>query len=196
MQDQVASLTKRGVRAIAVGGKSRKDDEQMLANIFDDNVLLIYVPPERLVSDLEKRTGISNALRSLHARGRLGFFAVDEAHCVSEWGHSFRPAFRSLRLLRAEYGEVPMLATTGTATPQVYNDIKETLSMMNPDRLVEVYSGHDRPQIWLEVAPRRDRDVVARSIIEAHRTLIGQARGPTTTHTPAVLVYARTAQGG
>ena len=89
---------------------------------------LLYVTPEKL-SASQKLCG---TLKSLYERDRLSRFVIDEAHCVSQWGHDFRPDYKKLKLLRENYPKVPTMALTATATPRVREDILQQLGMNNP----------------------------------------------------------------
>ena len=119
MKDQVQALRKRGVRAAALyAGLSRREQEAVYDRAQFGGLDLLYLSPERLLSDW--------------ARARLrqtpvSLLAVDEAHCISQWGHDFRPAYRRIAEFRAEAPGVPVLALTATATPRVADDICEQL---------------------------------------------------------------------
>ena len=119
MKDQVAALQRRGVRAAALfGGLHRREQEAIYDRAQFGGLDLLYLSPERLLTDW--------------TRARLGqtdvsLLAVDEAHCISQWGHDFRPAYRQLADLRQLMPGVPVLALTATATPRVADDICEQL---------------------------------------------------------------------
>ena len=89
---------------------------------------LLYVTPEKL-SASEK---LLTALRGLSNRQKLSRFVIDEAHCVSQWGHDFRPDYKKLSALKQKFPNVPMMALTATATPRVRKDIVTQLKMKNP----------------------------------------------------------------
>lgn len=148
MQDQVEALQDNGVGATflnstltAAEAKSRE-----LA-ILKGDIKLLYVAPERLLSErflffldtLEEQLGISA-------------FAIDEAHCVSEWGHDFRPEYRKLKQLRIRYPKIPVLALTATATQRVRQDIIQQLELKNP--YIHVAS-FNRPNLYYEVIPKK-----------------------------------------
>ncbi len=103
---------------------------------------LLYAAPETIVSDRGQE---------LLADLKLNLIAVDEAHCVSEWGHDFRPEYRLLAALRKIFPQVPFLALTATATPRVRDDIKEALSLRDP---LELVASFNRPNLFLEVKRR------------------------------------------
>ena len=119
MKDQVQALRSRGVRAAALyAGLSRREQEAVYDRAQYGGLDLLYLSPERLLSDWA-RTRLRQTSVSL--------LAVDEAHCISQWGHDFRPAYRKIAEFRAEIPAVPVLALTATATPQVADDICEQL---------------------------------------------------------------------
>jgi ATP-dependent DNA helicase RecQ len=125
MQDQVGALKRRGIPAETLNSlMSSEEQNAVLGRIAAGQLRLVYVSPERavlLALDLA-RLGI-----------RPSLLAVDEAHCISEWGHDFRPAFRHLALVRAELGRPPTIALTGSATAQVRADIAQSLGFGRHD---------------------------------------------------------------
>ncbi len=140
MQDQVASLRARGIAAAFVHHEmSSSAVEQYLIDAEHGRYRLLYVSPERLQSEFFRMR-----LRRLN----VALLAVDEAHCISEWGHQFRPAYRQLAEVREELGTPVTLAVTATATPEVRRDIVEQLRLRDP--LVQV-TGFDRPNIHWSV---------------------------------------------
>lgn len=126
MQDQVENLTKRGIRAAALtSGMSYKEIDILLDNARFGGLRFLYVSPERLQSTL---------FQERFKRMKPALIVVDEAHCISEWGHDFRPSFRSINILREIHPEVPIIALTATATEEVKNDICAQLNLRNPIR--------------------------------------------------------------
>ncbi|TMB55108.1 MAG: ATP-dependent DNA helicase RecQ [Deltaproteobacteria bacterium] len=124
MKDQVDALERNGFRATVINSsldwETRRDRVRRLAA---GEYELVYVAPE----------GLEGGLRSFLGGVRVSLVVVDEAHCISEWGHDFRPAYRRLRGLKQELGGVPILALTATATRRVAGDIIRQLGMVKPD---------------------------------------------------------------
>ena len=120
MQDQVEHLKKRGIKAEAIyTGKSRDEIQRILDNAVFGAIKFLYVSPERLASSL-----FLAKLRYI----KISFIVVDEAHCISQWGHEFRPAYLHIKDIRQELPDCPVLALTATATTEVIEDIKHELS--------------------------------------------------------------------
>ena len=119
MKDQVAALRKRGVRAAALySGLSRREQEAIYDRAQFGGLDLLYLSPERLLTEWTRvRLG----------QTRVSLLAVDEAHCISQWGHDFRPAYREIATIRELLPDTPVLALTATATPRVADDICEQL---------------------------------------------------------------------
>ncbi|HEY1350546.1 MAG TPA: DNA helicase RecQ [Ktedonobacteraceae bacterium] len=150
MQDQVARLCANGVPAAFVNSSlsaSERSAREQAA--LGGRLKLLYVAPERLMT-----SDFLSLLTQAKARTGLSLLAVDEAHCVSEWGHDFRPEYRQLGRLRALHPDVPMLALTATATERVRADILEQLGLNAPFLHVASFN---RPNLSYEVRPK-DRD--------------------------------------
>ena len=119
MKDQVAKLRERGIKATAIySGMSRENIMTALDNCILGGYKFLYVSPERLSSD--------TFLNKL-SRMEVSFITVDESHCISQWGYDFRPSYLAIADIRKQLPEVPILALTATATPEVVNDIQERL---------------------------------------------------------------------
>ncbi|MFY9342281.1 MAG: RecQ family ATP-dependent DNA helicase, partial [Planctomycetota bacterium] len=157
MQDQVDGLRLLGVPAAAVHGNltaaSRADARAMAA---DGSLRLLFVAPERLFQD--------GFLGWLRTRG-VGAFAIDEAHCISQWGHDFRPEYRRLAELRQHFPDVPFQAFTATATPRVRQDIVQQLRLRDALELVGTF---DRPELTYRVLPRQDLEAQVAQAIARH----------------------------
>ncbi|HWK12397.1 MAG TPA: RecQ family ATP-dependent DNA helicase, partial [Vicinamibacterales bacterium] len=129
MKDQVDSLAENGVRAACYNSALSADDRALVAaGIRERRYALVYVSPERLAGE-----GSSGFLSML---GRPAFVAIDEAHCISQWGHDFRPEYRQLGALRQRFPGVGLHAFTATATARVRTDIRSQLALADPLELV------------------------------------------------------------
>ena len=125
MQDQAAQLAQMGIPAGAVNSfQDSSDRKRTMEKAARGDYRLLYLSPERLAME--------NTFAWL-SRVPVGFFAVDEAHCISEWGHEFRPDYRQLSRLRAQFPDRPIAGFTASATRQVRHDILKQLQMRNPD---------------------------------------------------------------
>lgn len=136
MKDQVDGLAARGIPAVGVNSsQSAREQEAALEAVARGAVKMIYVAPERLRSP--------RFMRAVATVG-VNLLAVDEAHCVSQWGHDFRPDYRTIADARRRMGHPPCVALTATATPRVQDDIVEQLGLREPTRLV---TGFNRPNL-------------------------------------------------
>jgi ATP-dependent DNA helicase RecQ len=125
MEDQVNQLQKRGIRAKALtSGLSFREIDILLDNAKFGGVDFLYISPERIQTRL-----FQERVKQME----IGLFVVDEAHCISEWGHDFRPAYLEIAKLREYHPEVPIIAVTATATPKVKEDIATHLKLKNPE---------------------------------------------------------------
>lgn len=140
MQDQVAGLRKRGIPAGCLySGQSVAEKRRVFLDLAAGGTFLLYLSPERV-----QKEGFQ---RWLPGRA-IGLFAIDEAHCVSQWGHDFRPEYTQLKLLKTLRPDVPTLALTASATPLVLSDIARHLELHDPVR--HVY-GFYRPNLYYQV---------------------------------------------
>ena len=172
MQDQVGQLQRRGIPAACLhGGLALPERRRLLERLRDNQLRLLYLAPERLQAEATRQL-LDDVLDS----GQLVALAVDEAHCISAWGHDFRPDYRRLGQLRAQCPGVPLVALSATAAPQVRADIIRLLQLRRP--LIQVRSA--RRTNLLYGMQRRPEDPLP-LVLDAVRA----ARG-------AVLIYART----
>lgn len=124
MQDQVENLKSRGIKAQFLrSGMPYREVDQKLDNCVYGNYKFLYLSPERLQQDL-----VQQRIKKMN----VNFIAVDEAHCISQWGHDFRPAYSQIQILRDLHPRVPVIALTATATIQVKKDITEELELDQP----------------------------------------------------------------
>ncbi len=158
MKDQVDGAREEGIAAAFLNSTLSPDEaRETFRALASGDIRLLYASPERLSTP---------AFRAALARFGLALIAVDEAHCISEWGHEFRPDYRSLGLLRAEFPGVPIAAFTATATPQVQHDIVRLLALKTP---YIVRASFDRPEIFYRVRAREgDGDEQLRQFILRH----------------------------
>ncbi|HEU0028413.1 MAG TPA: DNA helicase RecQ [Ktedonobacterales bacterium] len=149
MKDQVDRMVASGVAAAALTSAQDADERARVErDVVDGRYRLLYVAPERLVND-----DFLKLLNSVGQRQGVSLLAVDEAHCVSEWGHDFRPEYRQIGATRARFPQTPLLALTATATARVRADIIAQLRLRDP--LVHIAS-FNRPNLVYEVR-RRDK---------------------------------------
>ncbi|MHC4263249.1 MAG: RecQ family ATP-dependent DNA helicase [Planctomycetota bacterium] len=157
MADQLHALEGHGVAAGVVNSVQDADSRsETWRRLRAGELDLLYCAPERL--------GVPGFVSDLLAAG-LGAIAIDEAHCISHWGHDFRPDYRQLGNLRRRAPGVPIVALTATASPRVQDDICEQLELDAPERLVGDF---DRPNLTYRIQPRSDLIGQVRDVIERH----------------------------
>lgn len=158
MKDQVDALKTCGIAAEFINSSMSTEDRLRVANeIRAERVKLLYVSPERLVQD--KTIAFLKSLK-------ISLFAIDEAHCVSEWGHDFRVEYRQLRVLRSSFPEVGIHAYTATATERVREDIAASLELREPDLLVGSF---DRPNLIYKAERRHKGLAQVGEVLDRHR---------------------------
>jgi len=158
MKDQVDALKECGVPAARMDSSlSAYEQQAVFAAVHNKRLKLLYLSPERIVSD-----GFVELLRETG----LSFIAIDEAHCVSMWGHNFRPEYRQLGMLKKVFGDVTMGAYTATATEQVRNDICEQLHLKNPKMLIGSF---DRPNLVYKVRRRANIMKQVCAVLDRHK---------------------------
>jgi ATP-dependent DNA helicase RecQ len=157
MKDQVDALVDCGVPAACVNSTLEFDERRRIAEeIRAERLKILYLSPERLLTErtLQFLQGVP-----------ISFIAVDEAHCISEWGHDFRPEYRGLRLLKEKFPNVALHAYTATATPHVRDDIVRELRLAEPEILVGSF---DRPNLVYRARRRGNRLEQIREVIDRH----------------------------
>ena len=163
MKDQVDTLVENGVAAACYNSAMASDQKaSVAAGIRDGRYSLVYVSPERLAGD-----GSEGFLKMV---GNIAYVAVDEAHCISQWGHDFRPEYRQLGLLRERFRDVGFHAFTATATGRVRRDIASQLQLRDP---IELVGSFDRPNLVYRVLPRASLKKQLQDILLRHRNEAG-----------------------
>jgi ATP-dependent DNA helicase RecQ len=148
MQDQVRLLQDNGIDATFINSSlERAEASRRLARLERGELKLVYVAPERLLQS----EFLGDVLPRLQAAHGISALVIDEAHCVSEWGHDFRPEYRQLHRLRAQFPEVPIAAFTATATERVRQDIVQQLALREPRIHVASFN---RPNLHYAVLPK------------------------------------------
>ena len=149
MHDQVGALHEAGVDAAFLNSSQSYEQAQEVEwRLQSGQITLLYVAPERLVTP--RFLGLLDAL---YAQGQLALFAIDEAHCVSQWGHDFRPEYRQLALLHERDAGVPRIALTATADDLTRADMVQGLHLQNAQQFI---SSFDRPNIRYRIVEKKD----------------------------------------
>ena len=164
MQDQVDALVNNGIAATylnsSLDGMAARSRQ---ADLLAGHTKLLYLSPERLLSE-----GFQPFLEALRQQVGIAGFAIDEAHCVSEWGHDFRPEYRQLYRIRATFPSLPVLALTATATERVRHDIVQQLQLQDSNCLVASFN---RPNLYYEVRSKARRSYG--DLLNQVQTLLG-----------------------
>lgn len=163
MQDQVDHLRKLNINAFLMNGETEKTERSwilgQLSNHGGEGLELLYITPEMI----NKNQTLVRALEKLHRRNQLARLVIDEAHCVSQWGHDFRPDYKELGEVRAKLPGVPLMALTATATENVKVDVMHNLKMSGCEVFLQSFN---RPNLTYEVRPKGKNDEVLASIAE------------------------------
>ena len=159
MQDQVAGLEAAGVPAVFLSSVLERDEYFEAVNlIHSGEVKLVYMSPEGLAR--------GDRLVQLFSHQKLACLTIDEAHCISQWGHDFRPDYRTIAQVRDIFPRTPCLALTATATEAVRKDIVSSLKMDSPASFLASF---DRPNIFLEVTAKKSPVLQVKRCLEAHK---------------------------
>ncbi len=157
MHDQVQALRQLGVRAAALNSALQPGEARQVERAFALGELdMLYVAPERLFTD---------SFQTLLQGARIALFAIDEAHCVSQWGHDFRPEYRQLTMLHERFPSVPRIALTATADGPTRREIVERLGLENGRVFL---SSFDRPNIRYRIAPKANPKAQLRAFLDEH----------------------------
>ncbi|KAK0392699.1 hypothetical protein NLU13_2194 [Sarocladium strictum] len=162
MQDQVDHMKALGIQAVAFNGECSSEYKKEVMSAFQERnpehyIELLYVTPEMV----SKNNAFNNAMQTLYQRKKFARIVIDEAHCVSQWGHDFRPDYKTLGQVRQKFPNVPVMALTATATQNVIVDIKHNLNMRN----CQVFSqSFNRPNLYYEVKPKTSNQKATEAI--------------------------------
>ena len=140
MKEQVGTLQQKGIAAASLNStQTYRETKEITDAIISGDLRILFVSPEKVAT---------KSFFSLMQKAKISFFAIDEAHCISTWGHQFRPEYRNLAVLKEKYPGTPIIALTATAVPEVRKDIINQLHLKNP----KVYVGSfNRPNLFYEV---------------------------------------------
>jgi ATP-dependent DNA helicase RecQ len=162
MKDQVDTLVGNGVSAACYNSAMASDvKSSVMAGLRESRYKLLYVSPERLAGE-----GSEGFISFLASATQINFVAVDEAHCISQWGHDFRPEYRQLGRLRERLSGVSLHAYTATATGRVRQDIASQLGLREP---IELVGSFDRPNLVYRVLPRSTVKRLLLDVLGRHR---------------------------
>ena len=161
MKDQVEDLKKRGINAEYINSSiDQRSIDIILDNCIYGKIKLLYISPERILSDL---------FQNRFLRMNISFIAVDEAHCISQWGYDFRPSYLNINILRKIKKDLPLIALTATATPKVVIDIQNKLDIKNKTTIKQSYK---RSNLSFEVINCINKIDVIKKIINKDSSII------------------------
>ena len=150
MEDQKEKLIDRHIPVAALHGNNPNRPQEIL-DIIDGKIYIVYMSPEFLV----KGDGLELA-KSLYESNQLGYLAIDESHCISQWGHDFRNDYMKIKIFRQKFPNIPIMAVTATATTQVIDDIISNLTLNKP---IVIKANFDRPNLYLKCVKVKSIDV-------------------------------------
>ena len=154
MKDQVEALRANGISARALNSNNNETENVMLRReCLQGRVKLLYISPERLLMEMDY------LLKEI----KVSLFAIDEAHCISQWGHDFRPEYTQLKNIRQQFPQIPIVALTATADKITRQDIVKQLELKNPKTFI---SSFDRPNLSLDVRRGYQQKEKTRAILE------------------------------
>ncbi len=157
MKDQVEGLRANGVNAAFLNSSLSSAEQSEVENdLFNGNIKLLYVSPEKLVSQ---------SFFPLLQQANINLFAIDEAHCISSWGHDFRPEYKKLAFLKQQFPNIPLIALTATADKVTRKDIVKQLALDSPKVFIDSF---DRPNISLTVRPGQKKFEQILDFIDKH----------------------------
>lgn len=175
MQDQVAHLQKLKIQALFINGEVTTAHRKLVMDSLRDPqvekyIELLYITPEMIT----KSQALISAFRDLYQRGKLARIVIDEAHCVSQWGHDFRPDYKALGEVRSQFAGVPVMALTATATENVKVDVIHNLGIVNCEVLTQSFN---RPNLTYEVRSKGKAKDVLESIANTIKTVYNNQSG-------------------
>ena len=175
MQDQVAHLQKLKIQALFINGEVTTAHRKLVMDSLRDPqvekyIELLYITPEMIT----KSQALISAFRDLYRRGMLARIVIDEAHCVSQWGHDFRPDYKALGEVRSQFAGVPVMALTATATENVKVDVIHNLGIVNCEVLTQSFN---RPNLTYEVRSKGKAKDVLESIANTIKTVYNNQSG-------------------